>query len=91
MHENRFLALLSTIATVVVGLLSLGLIIWAIGWFIDEMIKSWQTKDENYRRDCIVLPIALGILALAGAVLGLDALFHFIPYAYLNSISGIQS
>jgi len=64
-------------------------LIWKLGrWFVTGAIESWRTKDEAFRRDCIGIPICAVILGVAVAILGLDALFHFIPYDYLNAISG---
>jgi len=39
------------------GIFYLWLIYALISWFIRSGIESWRTKDEEYRRDCVVIPI----------------------------------
>jgi hypothetical protein len=72
------------------GMVYIGIIVKVLNWCIGQAIHSWRTKDENFRRDCVVIPICAVILGVGVAILGLDALFHFIPYGYLNSLSGYK-
>ena len=55
------------------GAIYLWLIYVLVSWFIRSGIESWRTKDENYRRDCVVIPICAGIFAVATAALGIAA------------------
>ena len=33
-------------------------------WMFKQGVESWRVKDEMYRRDCIVLPIAGVVFAI---------------------------
>jgi hypothetical protein len=90
MNENKNGNWLADLSELCAGVIGLGILIAVVQWGVTRGIESWRTKDEDYRRDCVVLPICAVIFGVGLAILGLDALFHFIPYAYLNSLCGYK-
>jgi hypothetical protein len=62
------------------GIFYLWLIYALVSWFIRSGIESWRTKDENYRRDCVVIPVCAVILGAATLALAIGCLLGLIPW-----------
>lgn len=62
------------------GIFYLWLIYALISWMIGKGIESWRTKDEEYRRDCVVIPICAVIFWGSTLALGIACLLGLIPW-----------
>jgi hypothetical protein len=62
------------------GIFYLWLIYALVSGFIRSGIESWRTKDEEYRRDYVVIPICAVIFGVATLPLGIGCLLGLIPW-----------
>ena len=62
------------------GIFYLWLIYALVSGFIRSGIESWRTKDEEYRRDCVVIPICAVIFGVGTLALGIACLLGLIPW-----------
>jgi hypothetical protein len=71
---------LADFAELAAGAIGIVVLIGVVKWMIGQGINSWRTKDENYRRDCVLIPVIAGLFVVATLVLGICTLFGIVHY-----------